>query len=312
MIISASRRTDIPSYYSEWFLNRIKEGYVLVRNPMSKHQISRINLSPNMVDGIVFWTKNPTPMLKNIHKLKDYPFYFQFTITPYGKDIEPSLPSKKETIIPTFKYLSDMIGPQKMVWRYDPILINKKYSIEYHTDTFEKMAKLLYKYTRKCTISFIDDYKNIRKNTKTLKMFDLDDNKKRIIARNISEIAHSYNLTIDTCAEEIDLNEYGIKHAKCIDPLIFEEIIGKPLKIWKDKNQRPACGCASSIDIGMYNTCSNGCVYCYANFSSNIVKKNRSIYNLKSPLLCGELTNEDIIKERKIKSGIDCPLFEDI
>jgi len=312
MIISASRRTDIPSYYSEWFFNRIKEGYLLVRNPMSKHQISRINLSPNMVDGIVFWTKNPTPMLKNIHKLKDYPFYFQFTITPYGKDIEPSLPSKKETIIPTFKYLSDMIGPQRMVWRYDPILINKKYSIEYHTDTFEKMTKLLYKYTRKCTISFIDDYKNIRKSTKTLKMFDLADNKKRIIARNISEIAHAYNLTIDTCAEEIYLNEYGIKHAKCIDPLIFEEIIGKPLKIGKDKNQRPACGCASSIDIGMYNTCSNGCVYCYANFSSNIVKKNRSIYNPKSPLLCGELSNEDIIKERKIKSGIDCPLFEDI
>lgn len=312
MIISASRRTDIPSYYSEWFLNRIKEGYVLVRNPMSKHQISRVNLSPNMVDGIVFWTKNPTPMLKSIHKLKDYPFYFQFTITPYGKDIEPSLPSKKETIIPTFKYLSDMIGPQRMVWRYDPILINKKYSIEYHTDTFEKMAKLLHKYTRKCTVSFIDDYKNIRKSTKTLKMFDIDDLKKRIIARNISEIAHAYNLTIDTCAEEIDLNEYGIKHAKCIDPLIFEEIKGKPLKIGKDKNQRPACGCASSIDIGMYNTCSNGCVYCYANFSSNIVKKNRSIYNPKSPLLCGELSNEDIIKERKIKSGIDCPLFEDI
>ena len=130
MIISASRRTDIPTYYSEWFFNRIKEGYALVRNPMNAHQISKISLNPDVVDGIVFWTKNPTPMLDKLDRLKDYTYYFQFTLNAYGQDVEASIPSKNNVVIPAFQKLSDMIGPEKVIWRYDPIYLNETYKFE--------------------------------------------------------------------------------------------------------------------------------------------------------------------------------------
>ena len=156
MIISASRRTDIPSHYADWFYNRIKEGYVCVRNPMNVHQISRIPLSPDVIDGIVFWTKNPRPMMDRLDLLRDYMYYFQFTINSYGQDIEANIPSKNDIIIPTFRELSDMIGCERVIWRYDPILLTKKYSIDYHIRYFEEIAKRLSGYTEKCIISLVD------------------------------------------------------------------------------------------------------------------------------------------------------------
>ena len=132
MIISASRRTDIPAYYALWFLRRLEAGFVCVRNPVNFHQVSRIPLSPEVVDGIVFWTKNPTPMLDRLPLLKDYPFYFQFTLTAYAQDLEPGVPNKNEVIIPAFQELSRRIGPERVIWRYDPILPTPKYNIDYH------------------------------------------------------------------------------------------------------------------------------------------------------------------------------------
>ena len=131
MIISASRRTDIPSYYSEWFMNRIKEGFLYVRTPMNVHQVSKISLSPDVVDGIVFWTKNPAPMMDKLDLLSDYAYYFQFTVNSYARDIEPNIPNKNDTIIPLFKKLSNRIGKDRVIWRYDPILLTEKYTIEY-------------------------------------------------------------------------------------------------------------------------------------------------------------------------------------
>ena len=156
MIISASRRTDIPAYYSEWFFNRLKAGYVLVRNPMNIHKISKVSLSPKVVDGIVFWTKNPTPMLKRIPELEQYSYYFQFTLNPYGRDVELNVPSKGRVIIPAFRKLSKLIGRERVIWRYDPIIINKKYTIEYHCKYFRILASKLSEYTERCTISFVD------------------------------------------------------------------------------------------------------------------------------------------------------------
>ena len=156
MIISASRRTDIPTYYSEWFFNRLHEGYVLVRNPMNIHQVSKITLNPDVVDGIVFWTKNPTPMLDKLDQLNDYTYYFQFTLNAYGRDVETGVPSKNNVIIPAFQKLSDKIGPERVIWRYDPIFISKIYTIDYHLHYFEQLAKRLSPYTKKCTISFLD------------------------------------------------------------------------------------------------------------------------------------------------------------
>ena len=168
MILSVSRRTDIPNYYSEWFFNRIKERFVYVRNPMNEHQISKIDLSPDVVDCIVFWTKNPEPMITRLDELSKYNYYFQFTLTGYGKDIECNVPHKKEKMIPIFRELSRKIGKQKVIWRYDPIFFTKKYTPEYHLKAFEQIAMALKGYTEKCVISFVDVYAKNKRNMKLL------------------------------------------------------------------------------------------------------------------------------------------------
>jgi DNA repair photolyase len=286
MIISASRRTDIPAYYSEWFLNRIREKSVYVRNPMNFNQISKISLSPDIVDCIVFWSKNPKPMLNNLDKLADYQFYFQFTINSYSRDIETNLPDKKE-IIETFKILSDTIGPERIIWRYDPILLNDTYTIPYHIDNFNEIACELNTHTKKITFSFIDFYKKIDDNIKRLNIKEPTIEDKYTLAENLSIIAKENGMTIDTCAEDIDLSKFDIAHARCIDDRLIEQITGHKLDTKKDNNQRPECGCAKSTDIGAYNSCSNGCLYCYANYSQAAVENNRKIHDPLSPLIIG-------------------------
>jgi DNA repair photolyase len=302
MIISASRRTDIPAYYSDWLLNRIKERYVYVRNPMNIHQISKISLDPDIVDCIVFWSKNPKSMLSKLQFIKDYAYYFQFTLNPYDRDIEVRLPPKNE-ILETFKKLSDIIGPRKVIWRYDPILLNSKYNILYHIDKFFEFAEKLKGYTEKVTFSFIDFYKKIAENIKSVEISEITHEEKNIIADNFSRVAKENNLLIDTCAEDIDLSKYNITHARCIDDRLIAKIIGYNFIAEKDKNQRLECGCVGSIDIGEYNSCSNGCIYCYANYNQSIVADNFKRHNQFSPLLIGETNDADIIIERKVSTN---------
>ena len=302
MILSTSRRTDIPSYYSEWFFNRIKEKYVLVRNPMNFHQVSRIDLSPEVVDCIVFWTKNPIPMLPKLAQLQDYRYYFQFTLTGYGQDVERNLPSKKEILLPAFQRLSKAIGREKVVWRYDPIFFSEKYSMDYHCRCFAEFAEELAGYTEKCTVSFMDSYKNTERNIKSLNYINDTYAMQTELLQRFVEIADKNGLYIDTCAESGDFETLGVKHAHCIDKERIERIIGCKINVDKDMNQRAECGCVSSIDIGAYNTCKNGCLYCYANYMAGSVKKNADSHNPKSPLLVGEIMDADVIKERKVKS----------
>jgi DNA repair photolyase len=302
MIISASRRTDIPAYYSDWLLNRIKVRCVCVRNPMNIHQISKINLDPNVVDCIVFWSKNPKPMLDKLQHINEYAYYFQFTLNPYDTDIETMLPSKKE-ILETFKKLSDAIGSQKVIWRYDPVLLNKKYTVAYHIDKFYEFAKELKGYTEKVTFSFIDFYKKITENIKSFNIDETTNDEKNIIADSFSQIAKENRLSIGTCAEGIDLSKYDIVHARCIDDRLIAEIIGYNFIAEKDKNQRLECGCVGSIDIGEYNSCQNGCVYCYANHNQTIAANNFKKHNQLSPLLIGKINDNDIINERNVSTN---------
>lgn len=305
MIISASRRTDIPSYYSEWMINRLKEKYVLVRNPMNIHQVSKIDLSPSVVDAIVFWTKNPTLMLPYLDQIKDYTYYFQFTLTAYGPDVEKNLPSKNKIIIPTFQRLSREIGKERIIWRYDPIFFNEQYSMEYHCKYFEVLASKLSDYTEKCTVSFMDMYRNTERNVRGLSIVkDTYEMQVELLQRFV-EIAKKYGLYIDTCAEIGNFHNIGVEHAHCIDRERIERIGGFKLNVDKDRNQRAECGCVASIDIGTYNTCNNGCLYCYANYSSKTVEKNFGMHSPDSPLLFGEIDDTDVIKERKVKSLID-------
>ncbi len=302
MILSVSRRTDIPNYYSDWFLNRIKEGYLYVRNPFNPHQISKINLSPEIVDCIVFWTKNPKPMMERLAELRNYHFYFQFTLTGYGIDIEKNIPHKKEEMIPIFQELSKKIGKEKVIWRYDPILFTEKYSVEYHLKAFEQIAKALRGYTEKCVISFIDVYAKNKKVLQALRLQELSESDLKEFAAKLSKIAQDNQMEIATCAEELDLTSCGIVHNSCIDRELIEKIIGCPIHVDKDKNQRRECGCVESIEVGTYDSCPNGCIYCYANNSYEKISSTCAGYDVNSPLLCGVISEEDKITERKMKS----------
>lgn len=308
MILSASRRTDIPNYYSDWFMNRIKEGFLYVRNPINPYQISKIDLSPEVIDCIVFWTKNPLNMIEKLDYLKDYAYYFQFTLTGYGKDIEPNLPDKRKELIFTFQKLSEKIGKEKVIWRYDPILVNKKYTIDYHLKAFEEIAASLADFTEKVVISFIDVYAKIKRNAKRFDIQQMTNEEMFFIAEHMAKIASNYHLRIETCAEQIDLQKFGISHGSCIDKKQIEKILGCKLIASKDKGQRGLCGCLESVESGTYNTCPNGCRYCYANFNDEKVRENRKLYDPNTPLLCGTITPEDKITDRKMKSFKDCQI----
>lgn len=302
MIISASRRTDIPAFYSEWLFNRLKEEYVFVRNPMNIHQVGKISLSPNVVDGIVFWTKNPLPMMSHLAELEKYTYYFQFTLTAYNRDVEPNVPSKNNVIIPAFQDLSKAIGRDRIIWRYDPIFFNDRYTMEYHCKYFRVLASKLGDYTEKCTISFLDLYKNTERNVRPLNIQTETIEMQYEIMQRFSEVAKEYGFYIDTCAEKLDSGKLCIAHACCIDKKRFERLGKCKLTIGKDLNQRAECGCVASIDIGAYNTCKHSCLYCYANYNQNIVNRNTNTHNPDSPLLFGEIGENDVIKERVVKS----------
>lgn len=305
MILSVSRRTDIPNYYSDWFIARIKEGFLYVRNPMNAHQISRIDLSPEVVDCIVFWTKNPANMIEKLEDLKKYMYYFQFTLTGYGRDVEPNLPNKREELIPTFKRLSEKIGKERVIWRYDPILISKRYTMNYHLQAFEEIADNLADYTERVVISFVDFYSKTKRNARELGIRQITDEEMLEVAGKMAQIASKYNLIIETCAEQINLHEIGIQHGSCIDKKLIERLLGCKLIAKKDKNQRAGCGCFESVEVGTYNTCLSGCKYCYANFNDRRVEDNVKSYNRSSALLCGNITSDDSITERKVKSMKD-------
>ena len=301
MIISASRRTDIPAFYSSWFFNRLKDGFVLVPNPRNSKQLSRIFLSPDIVDCIVFWTKNPSSMLNKLVKLSEYPFYFQFTLTAYEADIEKHLPALQKRIA-IFKQLAEQVGQDRVIWRYDPILINKHYTIDYHIDFFNKIASSLRGYTDSCIISFIDDYPHIRQS-----LIKEDINRLQVVdilnlCSSLSEITSDNQLILQTCAEEIELLNCNISHGACIDKTRIEKITGSLLLAKKDKNQRNNCQCLESIDIGTYDTCSFGCIYCYATTSKRNVQANKRLHNQYSPKLVGDLLETDIIKNKPMRS----------
>ncbi|MHB9293095.1 hypothetical protein Holit_02214 [Hollandina sp. SP2] len=294
MIISVSRRTDIPAYYAAWFFNRIREGFVSVRNPFYSHQVSKVFISPDRVDAFVFWSKNPKPMLNHLQLIKAYPYYFQFTLNAYAQDMETRLPEKSE-LLDTFRALAEKIGPHRVIWRYDPILFNDTYPMAYHIEQFGTIARTLQGYTKKVSFSFMDFYK---KNAGKDIHSNVKKEEKVLMAQCIAQIAQEQGLFIETCAETMDLSLYGISHGHCIDDKLISQLSGYPLDVTKDKNQRLACGCVESLDIGVYNTCLNECVYCYANHHPARVAKQ---HNPLSPLMIGEYAQDDCIQERVLK-----------
>lgn len=303
MIISASRRTDIPAFYSDWFFRRLEEGYLYVINPLNRKQVSKVLLNNDTVDCFVFWTKNAEPMIDKLYLLdqKGFEYYFQFTITSYQSDVEPGLDNKNK-IINSFKKLASKIGKSRVIWRYDPIFLNDKYTLQYHELWFDAMCQRLCGYTDKCVISFLDLYAKTVRNTKDLHIKELKDDDINKIASILSNIAKKYGIQIETCSEAIDLTKYDIKNGRCIDDRLIAQILGSKIKVSKDANQREECGCVKSIDIGQYNTCKHFCKYCYANLNDALVNENCVMYDIDSPLLVGNLKGDEKITVREMKS----------
>ena len=302
MILQTGMRTDIPAFYSEWFINRIREGYVLVRNPYNPTTVTKYRINPDVVDLIAFCTKNPAPMLEHMDILKPYGQYWFVTITPYGKEIEPNVPDKRK-VIEDFKTLSKAVGINSIGWRYDPIFITEKYSLDFHLKTFEKMAKVLSGYTNTCIISCIDLYKKVIRNFPQARMVNKEE--RLTIGKTFAEIGRKYGITIKACAEGDELAQYEVDCNGCLTQAVYETALHTKLNMPKRKGQRGECACFLGNDIGAYDTCKHLCKYCYANTDKNAVIRNSKLHNPKSPFLIGNHQPGDKIHEVRQESWID-------
>lgn len=293
MILNVSARTDIVAFYTEWFMNRYREGFVDVRNPFNPKLVSRINFDD--VDAILFCTKNPLPILKHLKEI-DKPIIFHVTLTPYKNDIEPNV-IQKSKIIEAIKELSDIVGIDNLYIRYDPIFLSNKYNIEYHKKTFDRMCSLLNGYVKKIIVSFIDNYKNVRKNEKSLNFREFSEDDYREIGINFSKSASKNGMTVQTCFEDRNLSEYGFVVGECLSHEMAFKLTGKTYKNWTARKGNK-CSCVQMVDIGVYNSCKHFCKYCYANFDERQVNTNFSKHNPNSSLLIGEIEKDDVIKVR--------------
>lgn len=294
MILFASGRTDIPAFYSNWFINRVKAGFVDVRNPFNQKLVSRINFSD--VDLIMFCSKNPLPMIDKLDILK-VPVLFHVTITPYGKDVEPNIPDKR-LIIEGVKKLSLVLGIDNVVVRYDPIFLSDKYNVDYHIKAFDKLCKNLNGYVNKIIVSFMDEYKNVRRNKNILKYkaFTREDYKK--IGEAFSKSAMDNGMSVQTCFEDNDLTEYGFIKGECLSHELAYILTGKKFKSSNVRKEKK-CECVQMVDIGEYNSCMHMCKYCYANYDEKAVSSNFERHDDNSSLLIGSIQSDDVIKVRK-------------
>ena len=294
MVLNVSGRTDIVAFYSDWFIERYKEGYIDVRNPFYPKLISRIYFKN--VDLILFCTKNPIPILDKL-KYIDKPILFHVTLTPYKKDIEPNV-LPKGIIIKAIKKLSKVIGIDNLTIRYDPIFISEKYNLDYHIKAFDKLCSLLNGYVNKIIVSFIDDYKNVRKNENILNFREFTEKDYEIIGKNFSRIAKENSMTVQTCFENRNLVEYGFIKGECLSHELAYKLTGKKYKTWKAR-KGANCNCVEMVDIGVYNSCKHFCKYCYANYDEKQVNNNFNSHFKDSSLLVGRIEKDDLIKERK-------------
>ncbi len=302
MILNTGQRTDIPAFYPEWLANRIKEGYVCVRNPYNPQQVSRYVINPEVVDIIGFCSKNPEPFFPYLDLIRDYGQFWYVTITPYDKDIEPQVPDKMH-VMESFKYLSKKVGINAIGWRYDPILINDRYTTEFHLDAFEKMAAALDGYTNIVVISFIDLYEKVKRNFPEAKAVSRED--KLYLGEQMIRIAAAHGMVVKPCGEGTFLEKYGADCAGCMTIADYERAIGQKLNAPKTKPSRKECACYLSADIGAYDTCKHLCRYCYANNDINQVAINNKNHDPKSPFLIGNYRSDDIIHDVPQKSWIN-------
>ncbi len=303
MILNTGCRTDIPAYYSRWFYNRVKEGYVCTRNPYRPDQVLQYCLDPAVVDILCFCTKNPAPMLPRLAELDRFRQFWFVTLTPYSKEIEPNVPDKR-TVLESIRQLSAAVGSKAVGWRYDPIFITEKYSVEYHLQAFEKMASALQNRVGSCVISFLDLYEKTKRNFPAARA--VTEQEQKTLAARFAEIGKKYSIPIRTCCENASLAQCGVDVSGCMTKAVLEAAADCPLTVPKKKKYpRAQCSCLLGADIGMYNTCPHGCIYCYANYDRRTVEQNMRLHDPNSPFLIGNFRKGDQIIVARQESYID-------
>ncbi|MBP3730062.1 MAG: DUF1848 domain-containing protein [Mailhella sp.] len=296
MLVSASGRTDIPHYYGEWLMRRLKEGWVLSRNPLFPEKVSRLRLDPDLVDALIFCSKDPSPMLGNIERILGMGFriFFFVTITSYGSDIEPGVPPWREAA-GTFARLSALLGKERICWRYDPVLLTPKYTVEHHALAFEEMCSVLEPYASSCVFSFVQMYRKLAYAFPSLRPVPEAD--KLIMLRSFSYSAARHGIQLRTCAETGDYASLGIARSGCVTVPLLEKAFGIRMRRVQPRPMREGCQCLPMHDIGAYDACPSGCRYCYATSSKTATLRNYAEHNPDSPMLNDSLRKGDIVTE---------------
>lgn len=303
MILNTGGRTDTVQYYSKWLLNRFKEGFVYSRNPFYPNKVTRYELIPKKIDCVVFCSKNYAPILDRLNEITDkFNTYFYYTITVYRKDIEPGVPDIQKSIETLFK-LEEIVGFKRIAWRYDPVLLTEKYTIDYHLKTFNYMAEQLNGHIDRCIFSFVEMYKKLKHNMPEILLLTKED--REILAKGLGDIAGRYGIYLQTCAEAQNFEKYGIHKSGCMTLDILGMANDVKFRNLKHKGMRKNCNCIESRDIGAYDTCPNGCRYCYANSSPKKALENFKLHDENSPILLGEIKEGDIIQTGNQKSFLE-------
>ncbi len=289
MIVSVSRRTDVPAFFGDWFIDKVQKGFVLVQSPYDNSLLYKVLLNPKVVDCFVFMSKNPAPFLPHLNYLdaQGYKYFFHFTLNPYDKSIEKNLPNKV-ALVETFKALSKRIGKEKVHWRYDPIIFGEEMGIAYHLCQFENFCNLLSSYTEKCFVSFLDFYPKVSKILSKNKFYAPTETAKIELLGKMETIAEKSGIELNMCGDANDYSHLGIKNDGCFSLGYLQNLLGEELQIGKDKSGRADCRCVEAVDVGTYGVCSHKCIYCYANGTSAEMDYKLSDYNPKSPILCGK------------------------
>ena len=291
MIISASRRTDIPAFYARWFMNRIRAGYCTVPSPFNRRQVAAVSLTPENVDAFVFWTRNPMPLMPYLAELDGdgHNYLFNVTVMANPRMLDAGCPDV-ETSIRTMRRLSERISPERIIWRYDPIVCSNLTPADYHRKSFERIAHGLQGCTTRCIISTVRIYRKSRKRLHQLAGLELKEWSHPHLAellRELADCASRHGMEIFSCAQEHDFTPQGVKPGRCIDDALISRLFGIQLQIKKDPTQRDKCGCVASKDIGMYDSCLYNCSYCYATSSIERARINHVLHDADSPSLLG-------------------------
>lgn len=305
MIINTGMRTDTVQYYTDWLLRRFAEGYVLVRNPRFPEKVTRYELDPSVVDCVVFCSKDYAPILPHLHEILDrFNTYFFYTITAYGRDMEPGVPDIEKGM-ETLERLEELVGRQRIVWRYDPVLLSERYTTDVHACTFEMMAERLAPHVDRCVFSFVEPYRKLSRTMPDL--LPLMEEERDYMAELLGGIAGRHGLRLQACACDNGRYErFGILPAGCMQLDAIGAANGVRFRPRAHKGMRPGCGCVETRDIGAYNSCPNGCRYCYANSDARAAARAfREQHDPASPLLLGRPMPGDTVSRAVQRSFLE-------